>query len=186
MYFGNVVASRLESASRTAKQLERFACLPLEPAKKTVMTTKPSITIVTTLRRPQARRRLIQQLPSLFLLPCLSLAISGPCSPSCHFSTSSWRAYPRDMNRNRGVSALNRTGPRHPLSVSKEALPRPVLDPSKRTTYPVDKDHGLWDFFNKNRTTLSTPEEDDAHGSCHLIRWAHQSNGTVGLETPMN
>ena len=139
------------------------------------MTTTTST--VTTLRRPQARRRSLQQLPSLFLLPCLGLAVSGRCSRWGQFSTQPWRAYPRDMNRNRGVSALNRTGPRQPLSVSKEALPRPVLDPSKRTKYPVDKDHGLWDFFNKNRTTLSTPEEDDAHGWHPSHRMGASSDG---------
>ncbi|KAI9883725.1 MAG: 54S ribosomal protein L4 mitochondrial [Watsoniomyces obsoletus] len=68
------------------------------------------------------------------------------------------------MNRKRGVSALNRSGPRQPLSVSKEPLPQPVLDPSKRAKFETDENHGLWGFFNKERKALSTPEEDHAHG----------------------
>ncbi|KAI9795150.1 MAG: 54S ribosomal protein L4 mitochondrial [Peltula sp. TS41687] len=79
------------------------------------------------------------------------------------FSTTT-RRYPRDASRNRGVSAIRRTGPRQTLSVSKVPLPQPVLDPSKRSKFQVDENHGLWGFFNKQRTTLSTPEDDSAHG----------------------
>lgn len=48
--------------------------------------------------------------------------------------------------------------------MSKDPLPRPVLDAKKRTKYPVDENHGLWQFFNSKRTTLNTPEQDHAHG----------------------
>lgn len=43
-------------------------------------------------------------------------------------------------------------------------LPKPVLDPAKRSKVQVDEDHGLWAFFNKSRTSLPTVDEDDAHG----------------------
>lgn len=38
------------------------------------------------------------------------------------------------------------------------------MDPKKRSKMPVDPDHPLWGFFNQQKTILSTPEEDDAHG----------------------
>ncbi|KAI9804507.1 MAG: hypothetical protein M1825_001406 [Sarcosagium campestre] len=80
------------------------------------------------------------------------------------FSTTPRQPFPRDRNRSRGVSALRRTGPRQPLSVSKDPLPQPVLDPKKKTKIPVDEDHGLWQFFDKERKAISTPTEDHAHG----------------------
>lgn len=70
----------------------------------------------------------------------------------------------RDPNPNRGVSALRRTGLRHRVSMSKFPLPKPVLDPEKRSKPTVDENHGLWGFFNEQKTTLSTPEEDASHG----------------------
>lgn len=50
------------------------------------------------------------------------------------------------------------------LSVDVENLPKPVLDPARRSKLQVDEDHGLWGFFNKDRTPLQTPEEMHAHG----------------------
>ena len=69
------------------------------------------------------------------------------------------------MNKERGVSALRRTGLKYPVSMSKEPLPQPVLDPEKRSKVKVDEDHGLWGFFNEKRQALSTPIEDMAFGS---------------------
>ncbi|KAI9839269.1 MAG: hypothetical protein M1819_003263 [Sarea resinae] len=111
----------------------------------------------------------IYLIPSLFSVHTPSLSVAAPTPASTQqtsrFSTSPSAAFPRDTNRNRGVSALRRTGPRHPLSVSKEPLPQPVaLDPSKRSKVPVDENHGLWQFFGKARTALSTPEELFAFG----------------------
>jgi large subunit ribosomal protein L47 len=68
------------------------------------------------------------------------------------------------MNRNRGVSALRRTGLRYPVSVSKEPLPQPVLDPQKRAKPTIDPNHGLWEFFNKDKVPVGTPEEDYEQG----------------------
>ena len=43
-------------------------------------------------------------------------------------------------------------------------LPQPVLDPERRSKVETDPDHGLWDFFNRDKQALSTPIEDNAHG----------------------
>lgn len=103
--------------------------------------------------------------PPAFLAPSLAPIKPPHSTPqTVLFSTTPTPSYPRDYNRNRGVSALRRTGPRQPLSVSKEPLPQPVLDPKKRDAVKVDENHGLWGFFNSEKKVLSTPEEDHAHG----------------------
>lgn len=90
---------------------------------------------------------------------------------TCTIQTSSFSTTPanqlrtRDHNKNRAVSGLRRTGPRYPLSVSKEALPQPILDPARRSKVQVNENHGLWGFFGKDRKGLSTPEEMAAHGT---------------------
>ena len=111
---------------------------------------------------PGAGRRIFT-LPD-FLIPCLARGRPTPQLQLCTFSTSSARSYPRDRNRDRGVSAIRRTGLRQPLSVSKYPLPKPVLDPAKRSKPTGDADHGLWGFFNDEKTALATPKDDFAHG----------------------
>ncbi|KUI53717.1 54S ribosomal protein L4, mitochondrial [Cytospora mali] len=69
----------------------------------------------------------------------------------------------RDHNRERGLSAVKRTGTREVLSVHNEPLPQPV-DPGKFPKVPTDKNHGLWDFFYARDKPLNTPQEDHAHG----------------------
>lgn len=107
-----------------------------------------------------------------FLAPSVSRTQS-PAIRAAKFSTSTSRLYPRDRNPNRGVSALRRTGLRQPLSISKEPLPQPVLDATKRSKIEVDENHGLWGFFNKDKAPLATPEQDAGHGmkdySKHLV-----------------
>jgi len=98
-----------------------------------------------------------------FLAPSFSRSLPASANIA-KFSTSSSRPYPRDRNPNRGVSALRRTGLRQPVSVSKEPLPQPVLDATKRSKPVVDENHGLWDFFSKDKAALATPEQDAAHG----------------------
>lgn len=88
----------------------------------------------------------------------------SPASSSRKFSSTPSSRYPRDRNPNRGVSPLRRTGLPQPLSVSKEPLPKPLLDPARRSKLNVDENHGLWGFFNAQKEALSTPEQDDAHG----------------------
>jgi large subunit ribosomal protein L47 len=109
------------------------------------------------------------QLPPTFLAPTLltfnRLQVSS-------FSTSSPYLYPkRDKSKNRNTSAIHRSGLRKkwPLSVLKEDLPIPVLDPEKHIKFEVNPDHGLWQFFNEKRTAMNTPEEDYAHGLFPMI-----------------
>lgn len=87
-------------------------------------------------------------------------------SPSrAPFSTSTC-LFRGDNNKNRGVSALRRTGPRKRqlLSIEREDLPEPVFDKARKSEVEVDPEHGLWQFFNKRRRIFSTPEEYAAHG----------------------
>ena len=81
------------------------------------------------------------------------------------FSSSACQ-YRADNNKNRGVSALRRTGPRkrQVFSVERKDLPEPVFDKTKKSEIEVDPEHGLWQFFNKKRRIIATPEEDAAHG----------------------
>lgn len=118
-----------------------------------------------TAMRPAMRRllnfkRRQNPLPA-FLIPSLRVPIQQTSSFS---STTSSLYRPRDMNRQRGVSSVRRTGPRYPLSVSRTDLPKPILDASKRAKTVVDEDHGLWEFFHSKDKPMNTPEEDDEHG----------------------
>lgn len=108
-----------------------------------------------------ATQRSATQLPPGFLLPAFSSA-----SQTASFSSSTTRAARKDGNPARGISAIRRTGmnKKVKLSVDVENLPKPVLDPARRSKLQVDEDHGLWGFFNKDRTPLQTPEEMHAHG----------------------
>lgn len=76
----------------------------------------------------------------------------------------------RDRNKSRGVSALRATGPRkrQTLSAKLENLPKPVPD-DQRSTIEVDPDHGLWGFFNRERTPFAIPEYDNAHGRAWTV-----------------
>jgi len=62
--------------------------------------------------------------------------------------------------------------------VSKEPLPKPLLDPSRRSKLNVDENHGLWGFFNTQREALSTPEQDDSHGE-----WMHPERKMLHLSS---
>lgn len=65
----------------------------------------------------------------------------------------------------RGMSALKGTGlhKRMKLSVSIKDIPEPVPK-SEISPERGDEDHGLWGFFNKDRTLLSLPEDLGNHG----------------------
>ena len=103
-------------------------------------------------------------LPPAFLIPSLANMQS-----SC-FSTSSPVFARRDRNKSRGVSALRATGlrKRQTLSVSLDTLPTPVPN-EKRSSVQVDPNHGLWQFFNRERTPFNTPEADSAHGRAWTV-----------------
>ena len=103
--------------------------------------------------------------PPIFLAP--SLRVHPLWVGTSTFSTSAaYYKRTRDYCKNRGVSALRRTGLRRPISMSKEPLPEPVLDPEKRSKVQVNPNHGLWGFFNKERTSLTKPEDEAKHGMC--------------------
>ena len=107
----------------------------------------------------------IAETPPIFLAPTLACLFASTNHQS-KFSTSTslCARRRRDANPGRGVSALRRTGLRFPVGMSKVPLPEPVLNRKRREKVKVDKEHGLWGFFNKNRTSLSTPEENNSHG----------------------
>ena len=115
------------------------------------------------LRMPLRTASVGTLMPPIFLTPFLQQLAIKPSR--LDFSTTAQKSLrTRDRNKNRGVSALRRTGLKKPLSMSKEPLPQPVLDPAKRSKIQVDPNHGLWGFF-KDKKALSTPEEDYAHGN---------------------
>lgn len=122
-----------------------------------------------TTARPVIRRLLTTQrlahLPPTFLLP--SLFASQPQTTS--FSTTPSPQYPRDHNRNRGVSPMRRTGPRQPLSVSKLPLPEPVRDPALLNKVEVDSNHGLYNFFYSKDKTFLPPAEMEKHGRAWAV-----------------
>lgn len=100
------------------------------------------------------------ELPPQFLAP----AVHGKVQSANFSSTASnaARQFP-DKSKQRGVSAIHMTGPRHPLTVAKFPLPVPVARENQppRENNP---DHGLWGFFPVGRLPTSTPEYDSAHG----------------------
>lgn len=110
--------------------------------------------------------------PPVFLAPLLA-SISQPLHQRSSFSTTaalSVRATKkRDGNKHRGESALRRTGLRYKNAMSKQPLPRPVLDPDRRTKIQVDPNHGLWGFFNSERKALSTLEQEKAMGILQIF-----------------
>ena len=117
-----------------------------------------------------ALTKISHELPPTFLAPALASSRCGVQQIS-GFSTSAascarHKAYKkrRDGNPNRGESALRRTGLRFKVGMSKEELPQPVLDPSRRSKVQVDPNHGLWGFFNREKQALTKPEDDYAHG----------------------
>lgn len=103
-------------------------------------------------------------LPPAFLLPSFFNIQSSS------FSTSSPAFQRRDRNKSRGVSALRSTGPRRrqTLSARLDDLPKPVPE-EQRSPVSVDPEHGLWQFFNRDRTPFATPEYDAAHGRAWTV-----------------
>ncbi|CZT03771.1 hypothetical protein WAI453_009038 [Rhynchosporium graminicola] len=107
------------------------------------------------------KRNLTAQFPPTFLLPSLAAPSKQQTSS---FSSSPSILYPRDMNRQRGVSTIRRTGLPQPLSVSSTKLPRPVTVDDRLSKVEVDEDHGLYQFFHSKEKPMNTPEEDAERG----------------------
>ncbi|KAK2780024.1 54S ribosomal protein L4 mitochondrial [Onygenales sp. PD_12] len=116
----------------------------------------------------------LAELPPLFLAPALQFPLIRSSFQFSKFSTThAVAAKKRDLSKQRGVSAIHRTGPRTRLSISKylekNPLPRPVL-PAEQEQRPLNPDHGLWGFFYPDRKAIPTPEEDYAHGRSWTIQ----------------
>jgi hypothetical protein len=86
------------------------------------------------------------------------------------FSTSAPQPYPRTHrgNKRRGMSAMRGTGlgPWIKLSVKPEDVEAPRNIEIQPEECP---DHGLWNFFNPQRTILSTPLEESKHGMASVL-----------------
>lgn len=52
------------------------------------------------------------------------------------------------------------------MSVKLKDLPQPASDIS---AVQVDPEHGLWQFFNRDRLPFATPEYDDQHGRAWTV-----------------
>lgn len=106
----------------------------------------------------------VAELPPAFLAPILLRPLNKSGVQCLQFSSSSGRF---QRNKQRGVSAIHRTGTRGPLSVSKYPLPKPS-DPASREARPSNPNHGLWGFFPPDRVALPTPEDEGAFGKCYF------------------
>lgn len=113
----------------------------------------------------QSGSPVLTELPPPYLAPSLHIRqVWTPVQCSGFSSTTANAARRgRDLSKTRGVSAIHRTGPKYPLGVSKYPLPKPVT-PAERPARILTPDHGLWDFFPRDRQALSTPHYDIAHG----------------------
>lgn len=116
--------------------------------------------------------------PPIFLAPSIASMPQSLHQRSSFSTTATLSARKKskpDGNPHRGESALRRTGLRYPNGMSKQPLPQPVLDPSRRTKIQVDPDHGLWGFFNKERKALTPPGGDRQGGNVmiHKRNLAH-------------
>jgi large subunit ribosomal protein L47 len=56
------------------------------------------------------------------------------------------------------------------LAIYPSDIPQPVQDPSKRSAVRVDENHGLWDFFHRDRSPLWTPEQLSSHGRSWTVQ----------------
>lgn len=130
----------------------------------------PGGTKITTMQVPRIVSRLrglnMAQLPPQYLAPSLHRSVIVSPVQSSSFSSTApvGGANPRrDKSKNRGVSAIHRTGPKNPLVASRWPLPKPV-SPESQQKRETDENHGLWAFFPPTRAALPLPEYDNAHG----------------------
>lgn len=104
-----------------------------------------------------SRRTLLQASPS-----AASFSTTAPLHKRRRYKT-------RDNNRLRGVSSINRTGPREPLSVSADPLPRPRVKTDADKAQEAkdgafDPTHPLWEFFYEPGRLMPEPVEEAKHG----------------------
>ena len=105
---------------------------------------------------------------------CPAFTESSTLQPRSHraFSTSPSTATRRTTgpNKQRGVSAIRSKSPVAKTEVYKYDLPTPVLDPSARTAFKMNPDHGLWGFFQEKREALAPAEYEYSHGRAWAIK----------------
>ncbi|KIX02638.1 uncharacterized protein Z518_08580 [Rhinocladiella mackenziei CBS 650.93] len=105
----------------------------------------------------------------VFLAPAFARPTTVAATASCSRTYASKPHSQRpigDRNKQRGVSAIRRTGPRNMRGLWKYTLPVPVAR-DHRTTDPEyldTKNHGLWGFFNEARQPMMPPDEESSHG----------------------
>ena len=88
------------------------------------------------------------------------------------------RAVGRDQNKQRGLSAIHFSGTCKPLSIAQYSLPVPVLNPAKRAEPQTSENHGLWGFFNEEKTPMIAPENEAAFGRA----WTYQELSIKSFE----
>lgn len=114
--------------------------------------------------------RNIQVVPRTYSLPPAFLIPSFSHQQSAKFSSTPLNAARKDGNRQRGVSALRRTGPRKSMtpSVDPTRLPRPVKrDPLDGVE--TDDNHGLWDFFYEKDKPFPPTDVMNKHGRAWTV-----------------
>lgn len=149
--------------------LKFLVVLPRRPrATANNLPNRPLITL-TTMAVLTCHAKVQTLLPPVFLAPSLfSNAISRATAPFSTSAAPQRLARRRDNNPNRGVSALRRTGLKRRVEMSYQPLPKPVMDPERRSKVTVDPDHGLWGFFRADKKAIATPEEADAFGPFYI------------------
>ncbi|EXJ90605.1 hypothetical protein A1O1_03708 [Capronia coronata CBS 617.96] len=111
---------------------------------------------------------------SLFLAPAFARCqpVTVVASQSRNYAARLNRRPKRDKNKQRGVSAIRRTGPRSTRGLWQYPLPVPVARDHRTTAaeYAGSEDHGLWGFFNQKRQAMMPPDEESSHGRA----WTYQ------------
>lgn len=119
----------------------------------------------------------------VFLAP----AFARPAAPTAIFSRT-YASKPKrnkahqigqaaggEKNKQRGVSAIRRTGPRTTQGLWMHPLPVPVARDHRGTDaqYAGSDNHGLWGFFNAEKKPMLPPDVESSHGRiilfCHRI-----------------
>lgn len=76
---------------------------------------------------------------------------------------------------------IRSTGPRHPLQVQSvyKELPKPQAEEDRPVDdFPINPNHGLYGFFNKEKETVIPGEREEQHGR----PWTHGELATKSFE----
>lgn len=103
----------------------------------------------------------------IFLAPAFaetSISLRVPASRTFSTSPASSTRRTTGPNKQRGVSAIRSKPPKQKTEVYKYELPKPVQDPKLRALFHMNKNHGLWGFFNEKKQPIVPPGTESAHG----------------------